>query len=163
MREQVPNEIKSFLNYRDEIHEIDGVLFKGEKIVVPESLKQSMLSLIHEVRLGVLKSLYRVRKSLFWPGMAQEAKGMVENCPTCLKYWRKQQKEPLMPFQVPDLPWQRIAADPFHLGSEEYLLVIDYYSKYVELAHLGHDATSPEVINHLKSVVARHGIPQELI
>ena len=95
--------------------------------------------------------------------MTQEVKGMVENCPTCLKYRRKQQKEPLMPFQVPELPWQRIAADLFHLGSEEYLLVIDYYSKYVELAHLSQDATSPEIIKHLKSIMARHGIPQELI
>ena len=141
---------------------MDGILFKGEKIVVPESLKQSMLSLIHEVHLGVQKSLYGARQSLFWPGMTQEVKGMVENCPTCLKYRRKQQKEPLMPFQVSELPWQRIAADLFHLGSEEYLLVIDYYSKYVELAHLSH-ATSPKVINHLKSIMARHEIPQELI
>ena len=163
LREQVPNEIKNFWNYRDEIHEIDGVLFKGEKIIVPESLKQSMLSLIHEVHLGVQKSLYRARQSLFWPGMTQEVKGMVENCPICLKYRRKQQKEPLIPFKVPELPWQRIAADLFHLGSEEYLLVIDYYSKYVELAHLSQDATSPEVIKHLKSIMARHGIPQELI
>ena len=39
----------------------------------------------------------------------------------------------------------------------------DYYSKYVELAHLSYDATRPGVIKHLKSIMARHGIPQELI
>ena len=43
------------------------------------------------------------------------------------------------------------------------LLVIDYFSKCVELARLEDNTSSPEVIMHLKSIMARHGIPQELV
>ena len=79
-REQVHNEIKSIWNYRAQIHEMDGVLLfpRGE---VPENLKKSMLPLMHEVHLGMQKSLYRARQGLLWPEMTQDVKGMVETVP----------------------------------------------------------------------------------
>ena len=40
-----------------------------------------------------------------------------------------------------------------------YLLVVDYYSCYIEVAKLS-STTFPAVINHLKSIFARHGIPE---
>ena len=43
-----------------------------------------------------------------------------------------------------------------------YLLVIDYYSRYIEIAKLT-STTSKDIINHLKSIFSRHGIPERLI
>jgi hypothetical protein len=40
-----------------------------------------------------------------------------------------------------------------------YLLVIDYFSRYIEIAKL-FNTSSQSVINHLKSIFARHGIPE---
>ena len=37
--------------------------------------------------------------------------------------------------------------------------MIDYYSRFIEIAKLS-TATSHDVINHLKSIFARHGIPE---
>ena len=37
--------------------------------------------------------------------------------------------------------------------------MVDYYSRYIEVAKLT-STSSPEVIKHLKSVFARHGIPE---
>lgn len=44
-----------------------------------------------------------------------------------------------------------------------YLLIIDYYSKWVELILLGNNVHSDSVITHLKSMFARFGIPAILI
>ena len=38
-----------------------------------------------------------------------------------------------------------------------YLLVVDYYSRYIEIARLSRPTTA-EVVTHLKSIFARHGI-----
>ena len=38
-----------------------------------------------------------------------------------------------------------------------YLLVIEYFSRYIEIAKL-FNTSSQSVINHLKSIFARHGI-----
>ena len=107
--------------------------------------------------------MQRGRQSLVWAGMSNEIKELVSNCKTCLKYQSAQSKEPLLPYVVPAFPWQRIAADLFQLGKDQYLLVIDYFSKYVELARLEDSTSSQEVIIHLKSIMARHGIPEQLV
>jgi len=61
----------------------------------------------------------------------------------------------------PDYPWQRVASDLFEWKKQKYLLVIDYYSRFIEIARMS-TATSSDVINHLKSIFARHGIPESL-
>uniref|UniRef100_A0A3B1JHU7 Integrase catalytic domain-containing protein n=1 Tax=Astyanax mexicanus TaxID=7994 RepID=A0A3B1JHU7_ASTMX len=60
---------------------------------------------------------------------------------------------------VPAEPWQRVGTDLFHLEGKNYLLVIDYLSNYPEIALLS-TMTAACVIKHLKSIFARHGIPQ---
>jgi hypothetical protein len=52
--------------------------------------------------------------------------------------------------------------DLFELKKEQYLLIVDYYSRYIELALL-RSTTAASVINHTKSVFARHGIPQIVV
>ena len=54
----------------------------------------------------------------------------------------------------------------FEWKGHSYLLVVDYYSRFIEIAKLSNtkDGTSStEVVRHLKSIMARHGIPAELI
>uniref|UniRef100_H2M3Q2 Integrase catalytic domain-containing protein n=1 Tax=Oryzias latipes TaxID=8090 RepID=H2M3Q2_ORYLA len=63
---------------------------------------------------------------------------------------------------MPDRPWQRLGADLFTLDSKEYLLVVDYFSRFVEIAQLSY-TRSMDVVVHLKSIFARHGIPQVLV
>ena len=64
-KQEVPNEAQPYWNFRDEINEIEGILFKEEKIIVPASLRSEMLERIHEVHLGIQKCMQRGRQSLF--------------------------------------------------------------------------------------------------
>ena len=83
---------------------------------------------------------------------------MVKNCSTCCKT-QTQYAEPMIPTQFPTLPWQRVGTDLFEYKGMHYLLVIDYFSRYIEIAKLS-STSSNAVITHLKSFFARHGIPQ---
>ena len=86
---------------------------------------------------------------------------MVKQCPTCIKE-RVNPAEPVIPSELPDRPWQKVAADLFELKGHPYLLVIDYFSRYIEVAKLS-STTSPDVSVHLQSMFARHGIPEQFI
>ncbi|XP_033751453.1 uncharacterized protein K02A2.6-like [Pecten maximus] len=70
--------------------------------------------------------------------------------------------EPLMRTDFPDRHWEKLGSDLFYWKGVNYLLVIDYSCRYIEIAKL--NSTTSEVINgHLKSIFARHGIPDTLI
>lgn len=52
--------------------------------------------------------------------------------------------------------------DLFHFDKKKrYLVVVDYYSRYPEVALLN-NLKSEEIIRHLKPIFARHGIPEKL-
>ena len=55
-------------------------------------------------------------------------------------------------------PWESISTDLFKWEGEDYLLVVDSYSHFIEIARLS-NTTSQTVIMHTKSIMARHGIP----
>ena len=63
---------------------------------------------------------------------------------------------------MPQLPWQKVAIDLFDWKQETYLLVVDYFSRYIEIARFNRPTTT-EAVTHLKSIFAHHGIPETLI
>ena len=56
----------------------------------------------------------------------------------------------------------KLSTDMFVYKQSTYLLIVDYYSTYVQIAKLD-TAASSDVINHLKSILARHGIPEAVV
>ncbi len=52
--------------------------------------------------------------------------------------------------------------DFFHTKASDYLLIVDYFSRYIEVAGMNKGKRAPNVINILKDVFARHGIPEEI-
>ena len=64
--------------------------------------------------------------------------------------------------KIPDGPFRKVAMDIMSFKGRDYLVVVDYYSKYPELALL-ENKTSECVISHVKSISARHGIPEEIV
>ena len=73
-----------------------------------------------------------------------------------------QRAQPLTPSPLPELPWQRVATDLFQWKDSTYLLLVDYYSRYIEIARLDR-TTATEVITRMKSIFARHGIPEVVV
>ena len=160
-RRETPHSIRDYYGFRDELAVSDGIVYKGMNIVVPPSLRQNMMAQVHESHQGITKCKQRARESLFWPGMCSEIEKMVEDCAKCQTYQNKQHKETMKPTPLPDLPWMEVASDIFDWEREQYLLTIDYYSRFIEVDKLP-DLSSSTTIETLKSQFARHGIPEKL-
>ena len=121
-----------------------------------------MLSKIHSSHLGIGKCKRRARDVLFWPGMNQQITDMISKCNTCNTYRNAQAREPLKSHELPGRPWQKIAVDLFVLDKQDYVVIVDYYSKFFEVSHLP-NSKSKTVINHIKPHLARYGIPEIII
>ena len=161
-KQQVPHSIRQYWDTRDELAVTDGVIYRGMRIVIPPSMRPAMLELVHGTHLGIVKCKQRAREALYWPGMSAQIEEKVKSCTICHDYAAAQQKEPLIPSAIPDLPWARAASDILTFEGEQYLVLVDYYSKYIECTKLK-DMTSQETIEALKEHFGRHGIPSRLI
>ena len=90
---------------------------------------------------------------LYWPGMSYEIEDFVSTCEICTKYQGNNRKEPLIPHAVPSRPWSKVGTDLFEFQGKYFLILVDYYSKFIEVAQLKH-TTSLEIINLCKSQFA---------
>lgn len=161
-RKKCPATLLDFWNFRDEISHYDGIIFKGDKIIVPAALRSSMLERIHTGHMGIERSKQRARDALFWPGMGKEIANTVESCSICQERHTSNPKEPLISHQIPERPWQVVASDLFTWQGKDYLIVVDYYSRYSELERL-FSTKAGSVITKLKTIFARHGIPEKFV
>ena len=57
---------------------------------------------------------------------------------------------------------KKVSTDLFELAGQRYLVVMDYYSRFIKILSLM-EITSQAAIQKLKSVFARWGIPEELV
>lgn len=53
--------------------------------------------------------------------------------------------------EFPERPWQKLGADMFTVYGKYYLLVVDYFSRFVEIGKLT-PTRSEDVVVHLKSI-----------
>ena len=161
-RNEVPNEIRPYWDFREEVHTSDDLLFKGEKLIVPKSMQREMMEKIHSSHLGINKCKARARDILYWPGMSSQIHDLCSKCPTCLENRKSNPKEPLKPHPAPKRAWSKVGTDLFHMGTKTYLIVVDYYSKFPEVVLLD-NTTSQGVITAMKSIFSRHGIPDQVV
>ena len=91
-------------------------------------MRIDVLDRLHDAHQGITKCRERAKTSVWWPGLSQQLKEVVKKCPTCIKE-RIDPAEPVILSELPDRPWQKVAADLFVLRRHPYLLVIDYFSR----------------------------------
>ena len=160
--EEVPCQIREFFESRGHLSMSNGLLTYDDRIVIPAKMREEILERIHTGHQGITKCRERANLSVWWPGISKEIKAKVESCQFCQQNQPPQRKEPLMTTVLPDRPWQKVSTDLFELGGQKYLVIMDYYSRFIEILSLV-ETTSQVVIQKLKSVFARWGIPEELV
>ena len=154
----VPKEVSEYFNVRDELAVQDGIIFKGQRCVIPKTLRQKVKEKIHRAHIGIQGCLRRAREVVYWPSKNQEITDYIEHCDTCNLYASHPQREPLIVHDVPECPWQKVGCEIFTLDEKDYLCTVDYYSGYFEIDHFERK-TARTIITRLKRHFSNHGIP----
>ncbi|UYV82085.1 K02A2.6-like [Cordylochernes scorpioides] len=157
-KREVDPELRGYWQFQEDLTYQNGLLLRGQRILIPKTLRKDILEKLHQGHFGINKCRSRAKESVWWLGISQEIERMVSSCTKCLKE-RKPKHEPLMPSEFPIRPWQKVGMDLFYLNGRWYLIVCDYYSRYPEISLLK-NLTAQEVIGRLKSIFARHGTPE---
>lgn len=151
--------LKPYFDVRHELTVQGNIVFKGHQVLVPFSLRRELLEVTHATHIGMEGCLRRARESLYWPGMSSEIKDFVAKCDVCQSYQQKQVKEPLLQHDLTSKAWEKLGIDLASIDSRNLLVVVDYYSNYIEVARVA-TTTSRSIIRELQIIFARFGIPR---
>ena len=160
-KEAVTSEIKPYWQERGNLTIGEDLLLHGSCVVVPALFQKQTIQKLHQGHQGVQRCRLRANSAVWWPGISCQISDFISRCPQCCQE-ATPRREPLISTPLPDFPWQKAATDLFELEGSTYLVVVDYFSRYPEVIQL-RSTTSRAVIQSLKGVFGRHGIPEVLL
>jgi len=88
----------------------NNLLLYGACIVIPFPMQKEILQKLHKGHQGIQRCRLRAKMSVWWPGISRHISDAIESCPTCVRE-SSPRREPLIPSELPDYPWQKIATD----------------------------------------------------
>ena len=158
-RIQIPVFLHPYWNFRDELMIESGFLMKNSKVLIPETLKQKYLRQIHKGHQGIKACRSRAREFVFWVNINEDLKELVEKCDLCQSQQNSTSIIQKYISEVPLHPWHTIGSDLFYFRRIDFLVVVDYFSKYLIVGKI-HNSTSKAVIKELGMIFSEFGKPQ---
>ena len=135
-----------YWSYRDELSILDGLILKGTHIVIPNQCRDELLVQLH---FGIDCTKLRACDSVYWPGINKDIENLSKTCDICYENARRNNKDPVIPREVPVSPWTTIEMDPFTLDDHSSLLAIDMIFRF-SVVWILNTKSCKYVINALK-------------
>ena len=119
----------------------DGLITYDDRLIIPRCLRATVLQKIHEGHQGITKCRERAHQSVWWPKIGEDIVQIVQQCAHCQKYKPTTAKEPMVPTVLPDRPWQMLSVDLLDFNGQQDMVVVVYYSRYIDLVYLANTIT----------------------
>ena len=153
----------------EEIRERDGILLKGDKLIVPKSLQAQAIALAHEGHMQADGTLRQLRETQWFRGMRAKVQEYVDTCRGCAPANPRNPTPPLKKRPLPKNPWEVTVCDykgPIGVGiggmGGYYLhTMMDVYSRYPEV-HLMKSNKFEELEKVLNKTMRTNGTPKEI-
>ena len=154
---------------------IGGILHFQSRVVVPAHLRRETIEASHcQHHFGQAATLDSLRKHFFWPHMTREVKAFCRSCLACQRSkYDNSGREPMCPMRLGEgAPGEAVAMDIGTLpwtdsqgeGHRYFLLMVDLFSRYVELEPLKDQEASSLLRAFEQGWVYRgHGMPSIIL
>ena len=134
-----------------------GCLLYGSRLVIPSSIRQQILEILHTSHLGMQRMKQLARTAVYWPGIDNDIVALCRSCVTCAEHQNAPPKSPVHPWILPEKLWSRLHIDHavYFLG-QNWLVVTDAYTKY-PCIHPTSSVSSKSTIDLLEEDFAHFG------
>lgn len=156
------NELLPFFKRKNELSVDSGILLWGMRVVIPESLRSTVLKEIHEQHMGICKMKALARGYVWWPKLDSDLESVAKACATCDSLRNQLPEVPLHPWTLTSRPMERIHVDFCDFKNQSFLIIVDNYSKWLEAVPMT-STTAERTIEKLRFVFAYAGIPEEIV
>ncbi|XP_032075671.1 uncharacterized protein K02A2.6-like, partial [Thamnophis elegans] len=161
--DKVAEGFQPFKHRQAEISFHGGCLIWGDRVLIPTALRPLVLDLLHKDHPGIARMKALARSYVWWPLLDTEIAAHVGRCTTCQLSRPNPPAGPAREWEAPRGPWSRLHIDfagPFH--GQNFLVVVDAYSRWVELVLMG-STTAESTVRALRKMFATHGLPDVVV
>ncbi|XP_050709713.1 uncharacterized protein LOC126994436 [Eriocheir sinensis] len=147
---------------RDELYCDGDLVLYGPRVVVPATLRRSVLARLHDSHRGAEATKRRAQQTVFWPGINSDITNVVRACDACQTMLPSQQKEPYLNDDRPTRPFESVSADHFTVAGKAFLIIADRLSGWPAVAPCGRDTTTAATIRQFRCYFRDVGVPVRL-
>lgn len=152
-----------FLPYKIRQHELSllkGCLLWGSRVLVPASLRGSILSALHEDHPGIAYMKSLGRSYVWWPKLDNNIAHLVSGCSQCQLSSAAAPVALPREWESPSSPWSCLHVDC--AGPIQGKTLLDAYSQWVEVIPM-FSTTSDALVRALRLLFSTHGLPDIII
>ena len=160
---KVSEKFVPYYRRRSELTLIQDCLLLGSRAVLPPSMHSKILKQLHISHPGIVRMKSLARSYVWWPQITKHIEELVASCKACQVHQKSPPVTKPYFWPKPLGPWRRLHIDfagPFY--NKMFLIVVDSYSKWVEVRHVSSTATI-NVVNTLRQLFATFGVPEVIV
>ena len=105
----------------------------GRRVVIPVTLQERLLEDLDECHPGMCRMKALARSFVWWPGIDQDIEDQVKFCQDCVSTQSSPKAVPLLLWPWSTEPWQRIHVDFAEVKVQQFFLIVDSHSKWLEV------------------------------
>ncbi|XP_064461149.1 uncharacterized protein K02A2.6-like isoform X4 [Ornithodoros turicata] len=151
-----------FFVRKDELSVDCGCVTWGNRVVIPKALQAEVLQLLHEGHPGVTRMKMLSRSHVWWPKLTTCIEEAVKGCSTCQLTQNAAPKIQGLSWGWPTRRWQRVHLDFAYYKNEWFLVLVDAYSKWVDVQYMK-STTAANTVETLRTVFAAFGLPEKIV
>ena len=146
----LPDSLQRFWSIKDHLSIDDDLIVYCCCLLIPTSLRATMLSRLHDAHQGIACSQARARLTIYWPGIDQDIEAFVQGCCHCQDHLPSNVKEPMLSKQIPDRPFQVVAVDFASYSGKQFLIILDYKTDWPDIIEMGKDTTVAKLSTNMR-------------
>jgi transposase InsO family protein len=159
--QDLSSDLHAYWCFRDELVILDGLLMKGNRVIVPSTMRADTLTRLHDGHQGITATLQRARRTVYWPNLQADISATLQSCEACQIHGKKKPRIPDRQVSA-SRSTEILGVDLMHFKGKNILVSIDYYSGYIFVDFLTSE-TSDAVIRALNNHCRKFGLVERII
>ena len=159
--QNLPQHLHPFWCFRDELTILDDLVMKGNRVVIPRSMRAGTLNRLHDAHQGLTSTLQRARRTVYWPKLQDDITEMVQKCEPCQRHGNKKHADPERQLTT-TRPMELLGIDLVYYKGEHALVAVDYFSGFITYDIVSNE-TSKAMMKILNNIFRKFGLPEKIL
>lgn len=161
---KIEEQLKPYFSHKNDLSIDNGVLIMGQRIIVPKKLQKPILEMLHEGHIGIIRMKQDARGLVWWNNITKDIEQYAKRCDICA------QVNPAKPILKQKTYWppskhpfDRIHLDFFYFNSLVFLIIVDSYSKWIDVQQMNRTKAVDLVKMLKKHLFSEYGLPNTIV